>query len=86
MMRIAIAGTGGLARLIAHFIDEETAHHVVFLSRTVRPLKYNLDIMFRARVRTFKVDDTISLNLCRVIESQMFIQHLRNEVLTMYVS
>lgn len=35
-MRIALAGTGGLARLIAHYINEETAHHVVFLSRTVR--------------------------------------------------
>lgn len=38
VMRVAVAGTGGLARLIAHFIDEETSHHVVFLSRTVRPL------------------------------------------------
>ena len=36
MMRIAVAGTGGLARLIAHYIDEDTSHHVVFLSRTVR--------------------------------------------------
>ena len=36
MMRIAIAGTGGLARLIAHYIDEETSHHVMFLSRQVR--------------------------------------------------
>lgn len=36
MMRVAVAGTGGLARLIAHFIDEETSHHVVFLSRSVR--------------------------------------------------
>lgn len=35
MMRIAVAGTGGLARLIAHFIDQETSHHVVFLSREV---------------------------------------------------
>jgi len=33
MMRIAVAGTGGLARLIAHVIDRETGHHVVFLSR-----------------------------------------------------
>jgi len=36
MMRIAVAGTGGLARLIAHFIDQDTSHHVVFLSREVR--------------------------------------------------
>lgn len=36
MMRIAVAGTGGLARLIAHYIDQETSHQVVFLSRTVR--------------------------------------------------
>ena len=36
MMRIAVAGTGGLARLMAHYIDEDTSHHVVFLSRTVR--------------------------------------------------
>lgn len=36
MMRVAVAGTGGLARLIAHFIDEDTSHHVIFLSRTVR--------------------------------------------------
>jgi hypothetical protein len=36
MMRVAVAGTGGLARLIAHFINQETSHHVVFLSRTVR--------------------------------------------------
>ena len=34
--RIAVAGTGGLARLIAHYIDENTSHHVVFLSRTVK--------------------------------------------------
>ncbi|KAK3722397.1 hypothetical protein LTR37_002388 [Vermiconidia calcicola] len=37
MMRIAVAGTGGLARLIAHYIDEDTSHHVVFLSRTTQP-------------------------------------------------
>lgn len=36
MMRVAVAGTGGLARLIAHYIDEDTSHQVVFLSRTVR--------------------------------------------------
>ncbi|KAK5124712.1 hypothetical protein LTR85_001425 [Meristemomyces frigidus] len=37
MMRIAVAGTGGLARLIAHFIEEDTSHHVVFLSREEKP-------------------------------------------------
>ncbi len=35
MMRIAIAGTGGLARIIAHYIDQDTSHHVIFLSRSV---------------------------------------------------
>lgn len=35
MLRIAVAGTGGLARLIAHYIDDDTSHHVVLLSRTV---------------------------------------------------
>jgi hypothetical protein len=34
-MRIAVAGTGGLACLIAHFINEETSHSVVLLSRAV---------------------------------------------------
>ncbi|KAF7195505.1 hypothetical protein HII31_03099, partial [Pseudocercospora fuligena] len=34
-MRIAIAGTGGLARLIAHYVGTETTHVVVFLSRSV---------------------------------------------------
>ena len=34
-MRIAVAGTGGLACLIAHFINEETTHGVVLLSRAV---------------------------------------------------
>ena len=33
MVRIAIAGTNGLARLIALSIDQETSHYVVFLSR-----------------------------------------------------
>lgn len=36
MMRVAVAGTGGLARLIAHYIAEDTSHPVVFISRTVR--------------------------------------------------
>ena len=35
MMRIAIAGAGGLARVFAHYIHE-TAHQVVILSRQVR--------------------------------------------------
>lgn len=35
MMRIAVAGTGGLALLIAHYITEDTSHHVVLLSRQV---------------------------------------------------
>nr|OQO29496.1 hypothetical protein B0A51_03024 [Rachicladosporium sp. CCFEE 5018] len=37
MMRIAVAGTGGLARLIAHYIDDETSHHVMLLSRSQQP-------------------------------------------------
>lgn len=34
-MRIAVAGTGGLACMIAHCISEETSHPVVLLSRAV---------------------------------------------------
>lgn len=42
MMRIAVAGTGGLARLIAHYIEQDTSHHVVFLSRSVcQPLHFH---------------------------------------------
>ncbi|QIW94880.1 hypothetical protein AMS68_000398 [Peltaster fructicola] len=37
MMRIAVAGSGGLARLIAYYIDQETSHYVVLLSRTEQP-------------------------------------------------
>ncbi|KAK3673390.1 hypothetical protein LTR78_006623 [Recurvomyces mirabilis] len=37
MMRIAVAGTGGLARFIAHFVQQDTAHHVVLLSREEKP-------------------------------------------------
>ncbi|KAI9709300.1 MAG: hypothetical protein M1820_003420 [Bogoriella megaspora] len=33
-MRIAIAGTGGLAFWIAHYIQQETPHQVLLLSRT----------------------------------------------------
>ncbi|KAK1819941.1 hypothetical protein LTR12_005663 [Friedmanniomyces endolithicus] len=36
MMRVAVAGTGGLARLIAHFIQQDTGHHVVLLSREAK--------------------------------------------------
>jgi len=37
VMRIAVAGTGGLGCLIAHYLTEDTSHQVVLLSRTVRP-------------------------------------------------
>lgn len=37
IMRVAVAGTGGLGRLIAHYIDADTSHHVVLLSRTEQP-------------------------------------------------
>ncbi|KAM0719648.1 hypothetical protein Q7P37_003779 [Cladosporium fusiforme] len=36
-MRIAVAGTGGLACMIAHWISEETNHPVVLLSRADKP-------------------------------------------------
>ncbi|KAK5116966.1 hypothetical protein LTR62_006687 [Meristemomyces frigidus] len=36
-MRVAVAGTGGLARLIAYFIQRDTAHPVVLLSREEKP-------------------------------------------------
>jgi shikimate 5-dehydrogenase len=35
MMRIAIAGSGGLARIFAYHISQ-TAHQFIILSRTVR--------------------------------------------------
>lgn len=38
VMRIAVAGTGGLGCLIAHYITEDTSHQVVLLSRTVRSI------------------------------------------------
>lgn len=41
-MRVAIAGTGGLAWLIAHYIREETSHIAMFLSRNVRCLYIGL--------------------------------------------
>ena len=38
MMRVAIAGTGGLARIIATNIRIHTGHPLIFLSRSVRRL------------------------------------------------
>lgn len=35
MMRIAIAGTGGLALLIVRCLLEETSHQFILVSRTV---------------------------------------------------
>ncbi|KAI9813418.1 MAG: hypothetical protein M1827_004093 [Pycnora praestabilis] len=37
MIRVAIAGTGGLAQYIAHHIDAETSHQFVMLSRNPNP-------------------------------------------------
>lgn len=34
-MRVAIAGTGGLAWWIAHHIHEDTGHQLLWLSRSV---------------------------------------------------
>ncbi|KAL2353613.1 hypothetical protein BJ546DRAFT_1062401 [Cryomyces antarcticus] len=36
-MRIAIAGSGGLAHFIAYYLYEETSHETLFLSRTPQP-------------------------------------------------
>ncbi|KAL1630492.1 hypothetical protein SLS56_004892 [Neofusicoccum ribis] len=36
-MRIAVAGTSGLAQLIAHYVREETSHQLVMLSRKAQP-------------------------------------------------
>jgi hypothetical protein len=36
-MRVAVAGTCGLALLIAKQINDETSHQLVILSRTVSP-------------------------------------------------
>ena len=41
-MRIAIAGTGGLARCIAREIQESTSHQLLILSRSVSPFYINL--------------------------------------------
>jgi shikimate 5-dehydrogenase len=35
IMKIAIAGTGGLARNIAHYLHYETQHQFIILSRAV---------------------------------------------------
>lgn len=35
MIKVAIAGTNGLAQLLAHYIDTTTSHQFVFLSRRV---------------------------------------------------
>lgn len=35
IMRVAVAGTSGLAQLIAHYVREETSHQLVMLSRKV---------------------------------------------------
>ena len=37
MMKIAIAGTNGLAQFIAYYLSELTSHNFVLLSRTVCP-------------------------------------------------
>ncbi|KAK2758971.1 hypothetical protein FQN54_003069 [Arachnomyces sp. PD_36] len=37
MIKIAIAGTGGLAQYIAHFISNQTNHHFILLSRQQNP-------------------------------------------------
>ncbi|KAI9670017.1 MAG: hypothetical protein M1831_007053 [Alyxoria varia] len=36
-MRVAIAGTGGLAYYLAYFIHEETSHQLIWLSRSPKP-------------------------------------------------
>lgn len=35
MIKVAIAGTNGLAQLLAHYIETTTSHQFVFLSRKV---------------------------------------------------
>jgi hypothetical protein len=36
MIKVAIAGTGGLAQYIAHYISTQTYHQFIILSRQVR--------------------------------------------------
>ena len=43
-MRVAIAGTGGLAYWIAHHIRAQTGHQLVLLSRNVRKFQRYLQI------------------------------------------
>jgi len=40
MIKIAIAGTSGLAQYIAHYLSTQTYHQFVFLSRKVSALNY----------------------------------------------
>lgn len=56
MMRIAVAGTGGLARLIGQYIEQETGHHVVFLSR-----QEQTDLSRNYRVAVVDYSNTTSL-------------------------
>ncbi|KAH0562132.1 hypothetical protein GP486_003174 [Trichoglossum hirsutum] len=37
MYRVAIAGTGGLAQYIAYYVDSETPHQFIMLSRSPKP-------------------------------------------------
>ncbi|KAI9717678.1 MAG: hypothetical protein M1812_004623 [Candelaria pacifica] len=37
MIRVAVAGTGGLAQYIAHYLDTETSHQFILLSRSPKP-------------------------------------------------
>lgn len=55
MMRIAVAGTGGLARLIAHFIQQDTGHHVVLLSREVRLLRLGKSCLLSCRLSRLRL-------------------------------
>ena len=43
-MRVAIAGTGGLAHYIAYHIHQETGHQLVWFSKTVSRNRHSLDI------------------------------------------
>ncbi|KAJ9266187.1 hypothetical protein DTO195F2_1302 [Paecilomyces variotii] len=37
MIKIAIAGTGGLAQYLGHYLDTQTSHQFIFLSRNPNP-------------------------------------------------
>ncbi|KAJ9638831.1 hypothetical protein H2199_006691 [Coniosporium tulheliwenetii] len=56
-MRVAIAGTGRLAQLIAHHLHEDTSHQVVLLSRFAQPSLIALGY----RVQVVNYDDQESL-------------------------